>query len=163
MREWSRVRWVLILLGFAVGGAGLFALKRSGSVSGIGRDRDMAPQAHLVRWNEERRKQIEELERIYREEILPMRDQLRHDAQQFEAMEGTLYPEVGAVVSSPDRGGRPSGEESEETLSWLQVREVLLDVLRDQRIRGEAGTAGQGGGQTGDAKPLSNHEDGPVQ
>ena len=92
-----------------------------------------------------------------------MRDQLRHDAQQLEGVNEALYPEVGAVASNPDRGGRPSGVESEETLSWLQVREVLLEVLRDQRFRGEAGTAGQGGGQREDAKPLSNHEDGYVQ
>jgi hypothetical protein len=93
--------------------------------------------------NEASLKRIEELERVYRDEVLPNQKGLSQNRQELEEIFGTIYPEIEAVASSRDLGRWPPSPGNEGGLAWEQVQEVFWEALQDPRILSQAGFAGK--------------------
>jgi hypothetical protein len=163
MREWSSVRWFLIVLSVAVAGLGFFALGRSVFVDEARRGREIGDQARLIQRNEESLKRIEALERMYKEEILPTRNRMIRNRQRLAELMGALPPELRAAALNRDRGGWPPEANSEASLAWAQFREVLLEATQDPRFWSREGSPGQGGGQAEGLKPSTSDGNGHVQ
>ena len=164
MRELNRTGWILIVLSLAVGGVGVLALARSTFVPEAGKGRKQDEETRRIqRGNQARLQQIEELERVYREEILPGWKGLNQNRKQLEELFGTFTPELGAVASSRDLGRWPRAVDNEGGLAWDQAQEVLLEALQDPRIWSQAGFAGKDGGREAFLKSWSKHRNGDVQ
>jgi len=144
VKELNRVGWILIVLSLAVAGVGVLALTRSMffTEAGSGREGDEKTRRIQER-NEACLKRIEELERVYRDEVLPNQKGLNQNRQELEEIFGTFYPEIEAVASSRDLGRWPPALDNEGGPAWEQAQEVFLEVLRDPRILGQAGFAGK--------------------
>jgi hypothetical protein len=154
----------LIVLSLIVGGAGVLALARSVFVTEAGRGREQDEMARRIqRRNEACLKRVEELERVYREEILPARKGLTQNRQELEELFGTFTPELGAVAASRDLGRWPPASDNEGGLAWDRVQEVLPEALRDPRTWSQAGFAGKDGGREAFLKSWSKHRNGDVQ
>lgn len=163
MREWSSARWILVLLSLAVAAAGSLFLARSGLLTGAAGGKGVDRQAEQIQRNEAYLKRIEDLERVYREEILPTRERLIRNREQLEALLRTLPPEIGGAASERGSGGWLPPSEGERGISWRRIQEVLRDAGRDPRIRGEDGSAGREGGQEAFQNPSPHPGNGYVQ
>jgi hypothetical protein len=163
MKEWNRARRILIVLSLAVAGAGLFALARYALVDGSARGRVAEEQARLMARNEACLQRVEELERVYRKEILPMRNQLIRNRQHFVDAFGSAYPEDRAAASGRGAGERAAGAEKVGGADWAQVRAVLRQVLRDPRAWSRPGPGGAEVGQESFPGPSSSGGNGNVQ
>jgi hypothetical protein len=166
MKEWSSARGILVLLSLLVAAGGSVFLVRSGLLTGAGEGKGVDEQAEEIRRNEACLKRIEELERVYREEILPTRERLIRNREQLEAFLRTLPPGIGGEAS--DRGlvggwPSPSESEGERGLSWARIQEALRGAAQDPRIRGEGGSAGQDRGQEAFQNPSPPSGNGYVQ
>jgi hypothetical protein len=134
----------LIVLSLAVAGVGGIALTRTLFFTEAGSARERYEQARQIqRRNEARLKRIEELERVYREAILPSQKGLNQNRKELEEMFGAFYPELGAVASSRDLDRWPPALGNEGSLAWDQAQEVFLEALQDPRILSQAGFEGK--------------------
>ena len=163
MKEWNRARRLLIVLSLAVAGAGLLALARFAWVDRAARGRAAREQARMMARNEACLKRVEELERVYREEILPMRNQLIRNRQQFVDAFGPVYPEGRATASGRGAGEGSPGAEHQGGADWAQVRAVLHQLLRDPPAGSRQGPDAPAGGQASFPGPSSSNGNGHVQ
>lgn len=146
MRELNRTRWIFIALSLFVGGVGVLALARSTSVPEAGRRREQGEGTRRIqRGSQAYLQRIEELERVYREEVFPAWKGLTQNRRELEELFGTFTPELGAVASSRDLGGWPRALDNEGGLAWDQIQEILPEALQDPRIWSQEGFAGKDG------------------
>lgn len=163
MREWNSVRRILIVLSLAVAVVSLFALARSALVDRVSRGGMTEEQARRMARNEARLRRVEELERVYREEILPMRNQMIRNRQPFSDAAGSVYSEGMATASGPGAGHRATGREPAGGADWAQVQAVLQKVLQDPRAWSRPSPDGPEGGQESFPGPASSAGNGHVQ
>ena len=154
----------MIVLSLAVGGAGVLALARSTSVTEAGRGRERDERARRIqRQRQACLQRVEELERVYREEVLPTWKGATQNRQQLEELFGTFTPELEAVASSRDLGRWPRALDNEGGLAWDLVQEVLLETLQDPLMRSQEGFEGKDGGREAFLRSWSKHRNGDVQ
>ena len=134
----------MIVLSIAVAAVGGLALTRSMFFIEAGSGREWEERTRRIqKRNEACLEKIEELERVYRDEVLPNQKRLSHSRQQLEEIFGTFYPEIEAVASSRDLGRWPPALDDEGGLASAQAQEVFSEGLRDPRIFSQVGFAGK--------------------
>jgi len=144
VRELNRVRWILIVLSLAVAVVGGVALTRGMFFTEAGSGREWEERTRRIQHrNEAFLERIEELERVYRDEVLPNQKGLSQSREQLEGIFGTFYPEIEAVASSRDLARWPPALDDEGGLAWAQAQELFSEVLQDPRIFSQVGFAGK--------------------
>ncbi len=123
MKGWNSLRWVLITLSLALGIAGLFLL--IGPSLQSSRRVTLAERDRARRIHEARLRKVEDLERVYRKEILPRRRRIMEERRRLLEWMHLLGadgegpgegPSARAILEALEVGGEGPGSREEENV-----------------------------------------------